>query len=229
MRTIFAVAAASVPVASSSIAAPVGFTFNAGPVLFVEEADFLPQRNAQNLTDFQEGEDVLVEFFIDDGTLGEFDGPGDDSIDYFDPNGQIILRGAMSGAEVFLDDGVRVELSGFNEFDLSSFPAGPLDPGDLVLADDTDYRADVNFLTNPFDLAQSFAELDAILGVNGSTLLNQSVNSTGVVAYFDIDEEGPFIADALEFGPVATPVPVPAGLPLLLGALGVFAFLRRRA
>jgi hypothetical protein len=115
---------------------PVGFTFNAGPVLFVETN--LPPGNAQNLADFQLGENVLVEFTVDDGTPAEVDDPGDTSVDYFDPNSQIILRGALSGAEVFLDDGVRVELSDFNEFDFSSFPAGPLVLGDLVLDNDTD-------------------------------------------------------------------------------------------
>lgn len=211
------------------MSAPIGFSFNAGPVLIVEDGYFLPPGNAQNITDFQVGEDVIVEFIIDDGTLPELAGPSDTSIDYFDPFGQIILRGAISAAEIFLDDGVRVELSGFNEFDLSSFPAGPLELGDLVLADDTDYRANVDVLTNPFDLAQSFAELDAILNTDGSLLPNQSVFSTGVVAFFVPDElEGGFVVDALEFGPVATAVPVPAGLPLLIGAIGVLVFVRRR-
>lgn len=229
MRHLFAATAALTLLAGSAIAAPIGFTFNAGPVLFVEDGDFMPPGNAQNLTDFQEGEDVIIEFTIDDETAPELDGFGDTSIDYFDPAGQIILRGAMSGAEVFLDDGVRVELSNFNEFDLSSFPAGPLELGDLVLVDDTDYRADVDFLTDPFDLTQSFAELDAILSADGSLLPNRSVFSTGVVAFFVPEEEGGFVVGAMEFGPVATPIPVPAGLPLLLGALGVFAFLRRKS
>ncbi len=230
MRILSATAMALTMMAGSAIAAPVGFSFNAGPVLFVEDGDFMPPGNAQNLTNFENGEDVIVEFTVDSETPAEIDDPGDTSVDYFDPFGQIILRGAMSGAEVFLDDGVRVELSNFNEFDLSSFPAQPLQLGDLVLADDTDYRASTDFLTDPFDLEQSLAELDAILNVDGSILPNRSVFSTGVVAFFVPDEfDGPFVVDALEFGPVATPVPAPAGLPLLLGALGVFAFLRRRA
>jgi len=84
-------------------------------------------------------------------------------------------------------------------------------------------------LIDPFDLALSLAELDAILGPQGSSLRNFSDSSTGEVSFFVPDEEeGGFIFTALEFGPVATPVPVPSGLPLLLGALGVFAVLRRR-
>ena len=136
MRKQFMPAVAVALLAGSAIAAPVGFTFNAGPVLFVETN--LPPGNAQNLADFQLGENVLVEFTVDDATPAEVDDPGDTSVDYFDPNSQIILRGALSGAEVFLDDGVRVELSDFNESDLSSFPAGPLVLGDLVLDNDTD-------------------------------------------------------------------------------------------
>ena len=229
MRFLSATAMALTMLAGSAIAAPVGFSFNAGPVLFVEEGDFLPPGNAQNLTDFETGEDVIVEFTVDSETPAEIDGPGDTSVDYFDPFGQIILRGAMSGAEVFLDDGVRVELSNFNEFDLSSFPAQPLALGDLVLVDDTDYRANTDFLTDPLDLVQSLAELDAILNVDGSTLPNRSVFSTGAVAFFVPEGgEGGFVVDAMEFGPVATAIPVPSGLPLLVGALGVFAFLRRR-
>ncbi|MDG1970706.1 MAG: hypothetical protein P8I56_06990, partial [Paracoccaceae bacterium] len=120
MRKQFMPAVAVALLAGSAIAAPVGFTFNVGPVLFVETN--LPPGNAQNLADFQLGENVLVEFTVDDATPAEVDDPGDTSVDYFDPNSQIILRGALSDAEVFLDDGVRVELSDFNESDLSSFP-----------------------------------------------------------------------------------------------------------
>lgn len=188
----------------------------------------MPPGNAQNLADFQLGENVLVEFFIDDATPGEVEGPDDTSVDYFDPFGQIILRGAMSGAEVFLDDGVRVELSNFDEFDLSSFPAGPLELGDLVLAGDTDFSGVTDVFLDPFDLAGSLSLLDGVLGAGGSSVRSTAVNSTGIVAFFVPEEDGGFIIDALEFGPVATPVPVSAGLPLLLGALGVFAFIRRR-
>ena len=136
MRKQFMPAVAVALLAGSAIAAPVGFTLNVGPVLFVETN--FPPGNAQNLADFQLGENVLVEFTVDDATPAEVDDPGDTSVDYFDPNSQIILRGALSDAEVFLDDGVRVELSDFNESDLSSFPAGPLVLGDLVPDNDTD-------------------------------------------------------------------------------------------
>ena len=135
----------------------------------------------------------------------------------------------------------QIQLENRNEFDVSSQdPAGPPDEFlalSLFLLNDTDFRSEDDFLDDPSSLAGSVDDINDLFASGIAGLPNLSLGSTAELFYVDTfegAEEGEVIdlidAEfffAMEFGPVAA-VPLPAGLPLLLGALGVFGLLARR-
>jgi len=195
----------------------VGFTFNAGPVTFVENGPVDPE--IATFQGFQLGESVLISFTIDDTTAdldaatqrGEFE----------DPNGYITLIGGTSGTTIEMRQGVNIQLDSVFEFDLRNIAVGP-ELHVFELFGDTDYLTSVPILSDPDNLATSIAELASLLDADGHFIIpNLSISSTGAVG--TEDSIGPFIA--LEFGPVAS-VPTPSAFLLLF--LGLAVLMRNR-
>ncbi len=200
-------------ITSIACAGTIGFTFNAGPVIFVENGFVDPEVEA--FQDFQLDESVMVSFSIDDATI-DID-PDSQRGEFEDPNGQITLTGSNSGATIEMRKGVNIQLDSVLEFDLRNILVGP-ELHVFELFDDTDYLASVPIISNPDNLATSIAELAALLDANNhfphNNLSSSSFGSVGA-----LDSLGPFIA--LEFGPVA-PVPaLPAYLLTLFGLLAM--------
>lgn len=194
------------PVAQAGL---IGFTFNAGPVLYVEGGPVDPEVAA--FQGFQLGESVLITFVIDDTT------PDIDPIaqrgEFEDPAGTIILTGSISGTTIEMRQGVNIQLDSVMEFDLRNIAFGP-ELHVFELFDDTDYLAPVPIMSDPDNLATSIAELASLLDASGRFLLpNLSSSSIGAVGTEDNTVPFPFVA--LEFGPVAA-VPIPSALFLML-------------
>jgi len=244
-KTMFsALALAVTGFAPAAQAIPLGFSYNAGPLIAAVNLDpfsfsFDPLAPPEAFA-FDPGEDVFVDVVIDSAATQVV--VSLDNVRYQDPFGTITLFGADSGALWNLAPGVDLELSNDNEFDVVSLIPGF---GELVFAldgylvDDTDFRSRTPFLTDIFDLTTSVAEIDAAFPGGVTSLDNLSAPSTGVIAYADLIEGAPqgapLLVDegvafffALEFGPVPNAVPLPATLPLMLAGLGGAALLRRR-
>ncbi|MCB1865479.1 MAG: hypothetical protein KDG50_08600 [Chromatiales bacterium] len=207
-------------VAPAAVAAPIGFTFNAGPVVFVELGPVDPEVAA--FQGFQLGESVLVTFAIDDATP-DID-PIDQRGEFEDPTGTITLTGAISGTTIAMRPGVNIQLDSVFEFDLRNILVGPV-LHVFELFDDTDFLSVHPILSDPDDLAVSIAELASLLDPQGHFLgLNLALGSTAAVG--TLDSLGAFVA--LEFGPVAWVPSAPAPLLLLLG-LAALPFFGSRA
>lgn len=222
ISTAFALAAL---IGGGAAAAPIGFTFDAGPVLFVERSPLLPP-GISDVRTFIEGEHVLVTFTIESTTSDDDVEVG--SGEFEDPNGTITLTGKQSGTTIAMRNGVNIQLDTVFEFDLRNIQNFPPFPGEFNLFDDIDYEAATPILRNPDDLAGSIAELAALLDGDGRFIPpNTALGSTGIVDAFALGI-GPFpFPDVLEFGPV-TNVPLPASALLLLSGLGALAVARRR-
>ncbi|MEM9044291.1 MAG: hypothetical protein AAGC81_06325 [Pseudomonadota bacterium] len=199
--------------------APIGFEFNAGELIFVEEFLFDPE--VEVILDFIVGEDILVGFTIDDATPDQDAAAGRGEFE--DPNGTITLRGASSGTILSLINGVNIQLDDTNEFDLRNIAVGP-SLFAFELFDDIDFETDTPIISDPDNLATSIQELSSFIVAGGFFQINNTaLDSTARVG--SEDSLGTFVA--LEFGPVASvPLP-PAFLLLILGCAGVGVLGRR--
>lgn len=221
-------AAVAIGLTSPSAAAPIGFTFNAGPVL-----DVFPFPVDDDVAVFQDliiGESILVTFTIDDATL-DIDG-AEQSGEFEDPLGTTTLTGATSGTVIEMEPGVNIQLDDEMEFDIRSITDGPPAEGAFQLFDDIDFETATPILSDPDNLATSIAELQALLIGDVFGVENTALDSTGVVLFVD-SLTFPGGADfAFEFGPVPSTdaaVPLPASMPLLIASLlAAGVFFRRR-
>ncbi len=200
-------------------AVPIGFTFDAGPILFVTGFEVDPE--VEIFQSFLPGEHVLVSFTIDSMTpdlarrpqRGEFE----------DPDGTITLTGATSGTVLEMIGGVNVQLDTVAEFDLRNIETGP-SLFEFEPFDDIDYEAVVPIMSDPDDLATSIAELSALVTPSGAFRVpNIALDSVARVGAEDTIS--PFVA--FGFGPVSS-IPLPASGVLLLSGLGLAAALARR-
>lgn len=220
-RVVFAAATALALAPVTAPAVPVGFQFNAGQV------ENIPNRRsslADIFDDFILGEDVLVEVMIDSATP-DSDAAEDRGL-FLDPLGSLVFTGAVSGATFSTFGGVAIELDSTNEFDVSSFFAGPLPEGGFELFDDIDVGTARHqpLVTDPDNLVSSIDEL-AIAFATGDLAVRNTAQASSARIRFRNRRDS--LRTSLEFGPVAS-VPVPAALPLMLGALGVLLATARR-
>lgn len=196
-----------------------GFTFDAGPVVFIEPGFVDPE--VEEFQNFQLGESVLVTFTIDDATA-DLD-PIDQRGEFEDPNGTITLTGASSGTVISMGQGVNIQLDSVFEFDLRNILFGPT-LHVFELFDDTDFLAAQPIVSDPDNLATSIAELQNLLDPEGRFLLpNLARSSTAAVG--TKDSLGDFVA--LAFGPVA-PLPTPPAFLLMLFGLATLGACRSK-
>lgn len=108
--------------------------------------------------------------------------------------------------------GVTIDISYVDEF------------GFTTTIDDyfTDTDVDVNGETNVIDLT-GFNNLQSL------DFLLIGYNATGLAGTFDLENRIGNSAIVLNGSPAVAPVPLPAGLPLLVGALGLLGWTRRRS
>lgn len=222
MKYVVAAAAfALVQMSGTASAVPIGFQFNAGQVIDI------PNRQsslADVFDDFILGEDLLVDFRIESSTP-DLDPTLNRGL-FLDPLGSLIFTGAVSGATFSTFGGVALELDATNEFDISSFFEGPLPEGEFELFDDIDVTTAESqpLLTDPDDLVRSITELSESFTLTALGIRNRAQSSSGQIGFRNRRDR---LRSALEFGPVAS-VPVPAALPLMIGALGVLLVGARR-
>lgn len=186
-----------------AVAAPIGFTFNAGQVTSI--ASDAPS----DITNFQVGEDLLLTFTIE-STTPDSD-PNVGAGRFYDPLGTITVTGATSGHVLALAPGVDFDLDNSQRFELDDpDPAFPDPaPGAFILDNDTDLEAPAGFtfLTNPDDLAQSIVDLQALLDANGvfQGFRNQESGAGGGINLIQTNTAGdPISVRMLDFGPVTT-------------------------
>ena len=196
---------------TTAFAAPIGFTFDAGPVVFVETRPVDPE--VADFQGFQLGESVLISFTIDDATA-DID-PGDQRGEFEDPSGTITLTGGTSGTTLEMRQGVNIQLDSEFEFDLRNIFVGPV-LHVFELFDDTDFLSATPILSDPDDIATSIAELAALLDADNRFIVDNLAFSSRAAVGTE-DSEDAFVA--LAFGPVA-PVPSPPTALLILCGLG---------
>ena len=235
-------------------AVPQTFSFNAGPVFNAAVFDPFAPPIVQNFTPF---EDIIIDVTIDDATpSAPIAPPG--KVLYIDPTGIITATGASSGTVVTFAPGVLLEFENLNEFDVSSvipavgFPPPPficcdehlpvpvptVVSGDFYLGDDTDYRTAVDFLSDPTNLGQAIADIQAHFPGGIGQSLNLSDTSSAAAVYAD-DFDNPAqhgtvvpsglagLFEGFEFGPVAS-IPVPPTLVFMASVLAMAAWRARR-
>lgn len=223
---LVAAAALAVGLSTPATAAPIGFTFNAGPVIDI--STFFVDEEVSVFQDLILGEDILVTFTIDSLTP-DLDG-AEQRGEFEDPSGTITLTGATSGTVIEMEPGVNIQLDSEMEFDLRNIADAPPAEGAFQLVDDIDFETDTAFLSDPDDLSTSIAELQALLIGRTFGGTNTALSSTAAVVFVDSITFPGFADPAFEFGPVPTVVPLPASLPLLaLGVLAAGVIGRRRA
>ncbi len=232
MKKLFSYCAASALLATGAVAAPVGFGFNAGAVTQIDDV-----QATGAFAGFVIGEDLFVEFTIDDGTPDTE--AADDDANYEDPAGTIKITGLTSNTMIMMNLGVEVEFDDPGEFELESLEenADDTDSGYFLDGDaDVDTDETPPLVSDPENLAQSISELQALLDAQGvfSGIVNTTTNVAEINFFVPRDGEiGPNAT--LVFGPVPTnpaAIPLPAGGALLISgvlALGVARRFKRKA
>lgn len=206
MKALFTALAMAL-LTNTALAGVVSFTFEAGPVTFVETGLVDPE--VAGFQDFVLGEAVLVTITVDDSTP-DLD-PDSQRGEFEDPTGTITLTGADSGASILMGEGVNIQLDSVFEFDVRNIAFGPT-LHTFELFDDIDYRAGVPLFSDPDSLVSSMAELTTLVDAQ-NRFINPNFSLKSWAAVGVLDSFGPFVA--LEFGPVL-PASLPATLVLLM-------------
>lgn len=202
-------------------AAPIGFGFNTGPITGISDGTGV-------FAGFSVGEDLFFEFTIDDATLDSNSIPGFGR--FRDPTGTLKVTGLTRGTTLTLADGIQISFNGFAQIEITG-SSGPFNA--YALNDGINLQGTTPFVTNPEDLSQSVAELQAAV-IDGLFVgIGNTSSSSAEIANLPI---GTSSFNRLTIGPVkdaTTPlslamVPLPAGGVLLLTGLGAVAALRRR-
>ena len=202
---------------ASAVVVNVG-TFDVGPITFLDPD------SPETAAGFQLGENVLLDFTVDNSVADVEPNIGDGNFD--DPNGIITLTGAISGATIDYAGGIEIEIDDDEEFEIESLISDATSTDSPILAGDIDFDTQgTPFFTDPDDLALSLSELQA------SSFNSQSTNDART-EFFNpstgTDETG------MRFGPVpadnlvSEPIPFEAEGTMGLAALGGFFWYRKR-
>jgi hypothetical protein len=239
MKTMKAVALALGGLAAAghaADAAPIGFSFNAGPIISI--GTFGPNNlPLAPLRGFEVGEDLLVTFSIESETADSDDRSG--SGKFQDLGGSISIRGLTTNTVLDLVGGADVEFSNTRSFELDSAletpaPRGTGTPFTFALADDIDFLARQGFnLWNPNNLEASLATIETAVEANGGDfpLFNVATVRGSTATIVSTGRNGNTFV-VMEFGPArssVTPVPLPATAWMLFFAIaGAFGIQRWR-
>ena len=223
----FKLAAAAVLAAFSTTAsaATIGFGFNAGPVIEIDDPN-----NSGAFAGFIVGEDLFVEFAIESTTADSRAAAGSSS--FFDASGRITVRGLTTGTTLVMNPGVEVQFDDNTEFELDAgIIAGDDTYNGYLLEFDIDLVQLPQLVSDPDNLSLSITELEAKLVNDIFRGFTNGTDNQATINFFIAGDGDISPAAALEFGPVPadpTPVPIPAAAPLMLAGLGAMAMFRRR-
>ena len=237
-------------------AASLQFSYNAGPIFAVGDFlaldnpafDFTPGENI--IIDVTI--DDATPYVATDAAKGYYFDPAGTITATGSRSGNVIAfePGVILEVENFNEFDVQSNLPGDPDFLLIPFPfcCDEIDPllpepatltqGDFYLGGDTDYRSAVDFLTDPLDLTQVVLDITAHFPGGEGATPNLSSGSVAEALMVDgffgpaqpgevLDYDDAALLLAFAFGPVAA-VPVPATLPLLLGAISILGWRARR-
>ena len=223
----FKLAAAAVLAAFSTTAsaATIGFGFNAGPVIEIDDPN-----NSGAFAGFIVGEDLFVEFAIESTTADSRAAAGSSS--FFDASGRITVRGLTTGTTLVMNPGVEIQFDDNTEFELDSgtIPYDDTEDG-YFLDGDIDLVQLPQLVSDPDNLSLSITELEAKLVNDIFRGFLNGTDNRALIVFFIAGDGKRFEEASLGFGPVPTdltPVPIPAAAPLMLAGLGAIAMLRRR-
>lgn len=201
-----------------SNAATFSFGFNAGEVNSIDAAA------PAALQAFQLGEDIFVDFTFED-TLAP-GATGGDNANFFDPAGTMTFTGVTSGAMLMLT-GVDIQFDESDGFEIQSILDDPTLTDPIILSGDIDVdpngSSNPPFFSDPTDLAGNLALFTTLFNADGNLNVPNFDSLDAQLSFFDGDSN----PVGLDFGPVVQ-VPLPASLPLLLGALGLIGLNARR-